>query len=144
MGMKQYLYFAYGMNTNAQGMANRGPAAVSHGRAILLDQVFRFAGPADVVKCSGSYVDGVLWSITDRCLASLDLLEGYPYYYNRSYRNVWFGGRVVRALTYHMLPGHLDDIPSESYFDMVTEGYREHAVPLTQLYNAVEVINESR
>lgn len=143
MGMKQYLYFAYGMNTNVAGMAARCPAAVSHGRAVLLDHVFRFAGPADVVKCPDSYVDGVLWTITDQCLASLDLLEGYPYYYNRSYRKVMFENRVVRALTYHMLPGHIDAPPSQGYFNMVVEGYREHAVPVEQLYYARELY-ESR
>ena len=37
--MKQHLYFAYGMNTNVNGMAQRCPAAVSHGHAILLNHV---------------------------------------------------------------------------------------------------------
>jgi gamma-glutamylcyclotransferase (GGCT)/AIG2-like uncharacterized protein YtfP len=129
------------MNTNVNGMAQRCPAAVSHGRARLIDHAFRFAGPADVVKCRDSYVDGVLWTITDSCLESLDLLEGYPYYYNRSLRRVWHEGRVIRALTYHMLPGHLDSAPSHGYFRMVLEGYREHGVPVDQLYNAVEFEN---
>jgi gamma-glutamylcyclotransferase (GGCT)/AIG2-like uncharacterized protein YtfP len=137
--MKTQLYFAYGMNTNVDGMARRCPGAVSHGRACLLDHVFRFAGPADVVKCPDSFVDGVLWTITDDCLKSLDLLEGYPYYYNRNYRSVWHEGRIVQALTYYMQPGHLDSPPSDGYFDMVLEGYLEHGVPTEQLYNAVEV-----
>lgn len=126
------------MNTNSAGMAQRCPAAVSHGRAVLLDHAFRFAGPADVVKCPDSYVDGVLWTITDRCLAALDLLEGYPYYYTRSRRRVLHNGRVVKALTYYMLPGQLDARPSDGYFNMVVEGYREHGVPVDQLLNAVE------
>lgn len=137
--MKTQLYFAYGMNTNVNGMAYRCPNAVSHGRAYLLNHVFRFAGPADVVKCQDSYVDGVLWTITDGCLQSLDVLEGYPHYYNRTYKDVWYDGRIVRALTYYMQPGHLDSEPSDGYFDMVLEGYQEHGVPTEQLYNAVEV-----
>ena len=131
------LYFAYGMNTNSQGMARRCPAAVSHGRAVLLDHVFRFAGPADVVKCPDSYVDGVLWSITPQCLNALDILEGYPYYYNRRFKKVLFQGRVCQAMTYYMQPGNLDSEPSAGYFDMVVEGYREHGVPTEQLYNSV-------
>lgn len=138
MGMKQHLYFSYGMNTNVGGMAQRCPAAVSHGRARLLDHVFRFSGPADVVKCPGSYVEGVLWTITDQCLAALDLLEGYPYYYNRRHRPVRINGRVVHALVYFMQPGNLDHPPSAGYFNMVEEGYREHGVPVDQLYNARE------
>jgi gamma-glutamylcyclotransferase (GGCT)/AIG2-like uncharacterized protein YtfP len=136
--MKTKLYFAYGMNTNSDGMARRCPNAVSHGRAYLLDHMFRFSGPADVVKCRDSYVDGVLWTITDKCLESLDLLEGYPHYYNRNYREVWFEGRVVRALTYYMQPGHLDSPPSDGYFNTVLEGYAQHGVPTEQLYNAME------
>lgn len=131
------LYFAYGMNTNSQGMAWRCPAAVSHGRAVLLDHSFRFAGPADVVKCADTYVDGVLWTITDQCLAALDVLEGYPHFYNRRHKKVLYQGRVCNAITYFMQPGHLDSPPSQSYFDMVLEGYTEHGVPTEQLYNSV-------
>jgi len=137
--MKTYLYFAYGMNTNVEGMARRCPQAVSHGHAYLLDHVFRFAGPADVVKHRDSYVDGVLWTITEDCLKSLDGLEGFPHFYNRNYRRVWHQGRVVHALTYYMQPGHMDQLPSDGYFNMVCEGYQEHGVPVEQLYNAVEM-----
>lgn len=136
--MKTKLYFAYGMNTNVNGMARRCPQAVSHGRAYLLDHVFRFAGPADVIKCPDSYVDGVLWTITTDCLKALDMLEGYPHFYNRNYRRVWHDGRIVQALTYYMQPGNLDSPPGGGYFNMVLEGYREHGVPTEQLYNAVE------
>jgi gamma-glutamylcyclotransferase len=130
------LYFAYGMNTNSQGMARRCPAAVSHGHAVLLDHVFRFAGPADVVKCSDSYVDGVLWTITPECLKALDNLEGFPHYYNRRNKRVLHQGRVVNAMTYFMQPGHLDSPPSDGYFNMVLEGYKEHGVLTDQLYNS--------
>lgn len=136
--MKEYLYFAYGMNTNVDGMAGRCPRAVSHGHAVLLNHAFRFSGPADVVKAQGSNVDGVLWTITEECLRSLDTLEGYPYYYNRRYLTVVHQGRLVKALTYFMNPGHTDGPPSQGYFDMVEEGYKIHGVPTEQLYNALE------
>lgn len=136
---KQHLYFAYGMNTNLDGMARRCPDAVSHGHARLIDHVFRFSGPADVVKCKGSFVDGVLWTVTDRCMEALDMLEGYPFYYNRRFKEVWFDGRVVKACVYFMQPGNIDYPPSDGYFNMVLEGYRDHGVPTEQLYNALEV-----
>jgi gamma-glutamylcyclotransferase (GGCT)/AIG2-like uncharacterized protein YtfP len=135
----EYLYFAYGMNTNVDGMARRCPAAVSHGHARLVDHVFRFSGPADVVKHRGSFVDGVLWTITDDCLKALDMLEGFPHYYNRRFKEVWFGGRIVKACVYYMQPGHTDYPPSQGYFDMVLEGYNEHGIPTEQLYNAAEL-----
>jgi gamma-glutamylcyclotransferase (GGCT)/AIG2-like uncharacterized protein YtfP len=130
------LYFAYGMNTNADSMAQRCPDALSLGHARLLDHSFRFAVHADVVRCSGSYVDGVLWQITDRCLAALDILEGYPSYYRRAYRRTWHQDRIFMAMTYYMPPMILDQSPSAAYFDMIVEGYQQHGVPCDQLYNA--------
>ena len=118
-------------------MAKRCPGALSLGHARLVDRAFRFAHHADVVKCKGSYVDGVLWVIDDFHLKSLDNLEGYPFYYNRRALRVAHEDRVVMAETYFMQPGHLDDLPSQYYFDMVVEGYRENRVPTEQLFNSV-------
>ena len=131
------LYFAYGMNTNRSGMAQRCPGALSLGHARLIDYSFRFAIHADVVKCKGSYVDGVLWTIDDFHLNSLDHLEGYPFYYNRRALRVAHEDRVVMAETYYMQSGNLDNLPGQDYFDMVVEGYKEHGVPTEQLFNSV-------
>ena len=131
------LYFAYGMNTNRRGMTQRCPGALSLGHARLIDYSFRFATHADVVKCKGSYVDGVLWTIDNFHLNSLDLLEGFPYYYNRRALRVAHEDRIVMAETYYMQPGNLDNLPGQGYFDMVVEGYKEHKVPTEQLFNNV-------
>jgi len=131
------LYFAYGMNTNREGMSYRCPGAMSLGPARLLDHAFRFSGPADVVVEPGCYVDGVLWNITDECLRSLDQLEGYPYYYLRAPLEVEFKGEVFKAITYFMVDGFEDALPSQGYLDMVLEGYCDHGVPVDQLYNAL-------
>ena len=131
------LYFAYGMNTNRSEMAQRCPGALSLGHARLVDRIFRFAIHADVVKCRGSYVDGVLWTIDDFHLNALDRLEGYPYYYNRRRLRVAHNDRIVMAETYYMQPGNLDSLPSQGYFDMVVEGYNQHNIPLDQVYNSV-------
>ena len=131
------LYFAYGMNTNRSGMAQRCPGALSLGHARLIDYSFRFAHHADVVKSKSSFVDGVLWVIDNYHLVSLDGLEGYPFYYNRRKLRVAHNDRIVMAETYYMQPGNLDALPSQHYFDMVVEGYKEHGVPLDQLYNNV-------
>ena len=118
-------------------MAQRCPGALSLGHARLIDYSFRFAIHADVVKCQGSYVDGVLWTIDDFHLNSLDHLEGYPFYYNRRALRVAHEDRVVMAETYYMQPGNLDSLPGQHYFDMVIEGYKEHQVPTEQLFNSV-------
>jgi gamma-glutamylcyclotransferase (GGCT)/AIG2-like uncharacterized protein YtfP len=128
--------FAYGMNTNTDGMAKRCPNAISLGYARLLEHKFRFSGPADVVKHPGSIVHGVLWDITPQCLASLDNLEGYPHYYDREYRTVEHWGEEVEALVYFMTPGHAERSPSKYYYDCLHEGYMEHGVPIRQIKRA--------
>ena len=131
------LYFAYGMNTNVQEMAQRCPDAVSLGRATLVDHKFRFAGPADVQVNRSSHVDGVLWVITENCLAELDVLEGYPTYYDRKWASVDFDGEKCRALVYFMQPGHENYPPSSGYFATVLDGYQAHNVPTQQLWESV-------
>lgn len=131
------LYFAYGMNTNAQGMARRCPAAVAFGHARLLGHSFRFSGPADVQVNRWDYVDGVLWDITDNCLKSLDMLEGYPYFYDRKWATVEFEQGECEAMVYYMQPGNKSRPPSSSYFNTVLEGYTEFGVPTEQLFQNV-------
>ncbi len=131
------LYFSYGMNTNTQGMAHRCPGAVAFGRAQLQGHRFRFSGPADVQRDRSSTVEGVLWDITDECLKSLDMLEGYPFYYDRKWASVYFEGQEVQALVYFMQPGNKNHPPSSGYFATVLEGYEEFGVPTTQLYENV-------
>lgn len=131
------LYFAYGMNTNVQEMARRCPGAVSLGHATLVDHKFRFAGPADVQVNRLCQVEGVLWDITDNCLAALDMLEGYPFYYDRKWATVELDGEKCQALVYFMQPGHKNHPPSSGYFATVLEGYEAHNVPTQQLWKNV-------
>ena len=138
----QYLMFAYGMNTNRDEMAYRCPDAHSLGHARLIDHAFRFATHADVVPCAGSYVDGVLWRITDQDLDRLDQLEGYPTYYGRDRVRVSQGSRIFLAVCYSMQPGRADSPPSNSYINMVLEGYAQHQVPTEQLWNSVELVDQ--
>ena len=130
------LYFAYGMNTNPSEMALRCPGAQALGHARLVNHSFRFAVHADVEPCADSYVDGVLWEISQDNLQALDQLEGYPHYYTRVTASAVFGARTFHVLVYRMQPGHAVSAPSRSYFDTVTQGYLAFDVPLDQLENS--------
>ena len=127
------LYFAYGMNTNNLEMQYRCPAAHSLGHAILVDHAFRFAVHADVVPERGSMVHGVLWDITPDCLGNLDILEGYPHYYDRDLRSVIYRGQLYYAMVYFMTPGNEPAPPHQFYYDLVRRGYLDHDVPTDQL-----------
>ena len=130
-------YFAYGMNTNRNSMTWRCPGAISFGHARLLDHEFRFSHHADVVVSPGESVDGVLWLIDEDHLAELDMLEGYPSYYDRKILPVEYQGNIVMAECYRMQPDNIDYRPSKGYLDMIFEGYREYNVPNDQIWTAL-------
>lgn len=134
------LYFAYGMNTDRTGMAQRCPGALSLGHARLRDHSFRFAVHADVMPCHNSWVDGVLWVIDQQHLNSLDRVEGYPWYYDRAELDVEHRGQLVKAHCYRMQPGNDDAAPTQSYLDSVMRGYEQHNVPTDQILNSLYIL----
>ena len=131
------LYFAYGMNTNIDQMAHRCPNAISLGVAELPDYELVFRGCADIEPTLDSGMDGVLWDITDNCLAALDVLEGYPTFYTRYSVDVFHNGEWKSALVYKMNAGDIFP-PSAGYLRMLFEGYSEHGADVTQIYAAVD------
>lgn len=132
--------FAYGMNTNKKQMAGRCPYAIPIGHAVLAGHEFRFAGCADIVPNSHREVHGVLWKITDQCLAALDVLEGYPSFYNRKSVLVKHKNEFHTSLVYFMNPGNELWPPSSMYVNMLTEGYQDFNVPKNQLNVALSVV----
>lgn len=134
-------YFAYGMNTNKSEMAMRCPKAGFMGPAKLHNHKFRFAGHADITQCDGEHVDGALWLITEQCLHELDLLEGYPRYYNRKTVTVDCGPTKFVAWTYYMNTGSLA-MPIKYYWDCVLEGYMDHDISVDQLYRALDEVHQ--
>lgn len=136
-------YFAYGMNTNVGEMAHRCPGARTLGRARLPGYRFAFNRHADIMADATANTDGVLWEITESCLAALDVLEGYPFYYTRFEVDVEHRGKIVRAITYQMNPeNQMPDLPSSSYYFMVSKGYAQHQVPQSQLREAYDRAQE--
>lgn len=135
--MKRYLMFSYGMNTNVAQMAHRCPAAVSLGVAELPDYELVFRGCADIEPTPGSCMEGVLWDITDNCLAALDVLEGYPSFYTRYEVTVFHNNEWKTALVYKMNAGDIFP-PNAGYLRMLFEGYSEHGADVTQIYAAVD------
>jgi gamma-glutamylcyclotransferase (GGCT)/AIG2-like uncharacterized protein YtfP len=133
------LYFAYGMNTNSGQMSFRCPSARSLGYATLPRYQFRFDSHADVVPDNQSTVHGVLWEITDQCMKSLDVLEGYPHYYLRKTVTVHYRGQCLQAMTYYMTDNRNSYQPSSGYMNMLEQGYNEHGVPQDQIHSALEL-----
>lgn len=135
-------YFAYGMNTNLAQMAMRCPQAISLGAAYLPNHQFRFARHADILPTPGFVTHGVLWEISDDCLRSLDLLEGYPDYYQRKSVTVVHQLQKIEAIVYYMTGNLPDDPPSPSYVKLLEQGYYENRVPAQQINEALDFLQK--
>ena len=91
-----------------------------------------------MISNSNSKTVGVLWEITDKCLDSLDSLEGFPSYYDRKILPIVYKNQKYDAWVYFMQPGNTDGPPCQQYWDCLIEGYSEHNVNRKQLYSALE------
>ena len=131
-------YLAYGMNTNLSSMAIRCPAAKSMGAVTLKGYRLAFKHFCDVVADSDSQMQCVLWNITDDCERNLDVLEGYPTFYGKKEVAVQYGDRKIRAMIYYMANDDELAMPSESYLNMVAQGYSEHNINIIQIVTALE------
>lgn len=129
------LYFAYGMNTNQDEMSYRCPKAIPLGKAILPGYRFEFKNFATIVPSPGELVQGVLWTITDTDEQALDVLEGYPEFYDKKYVKISQGMDYI-AMTYIMNPREYGFGPSDGYYSMVSEGYQQFGLSQQQLLEA--------
>jgi gamma-glutamylcyclotransferase (GGCT)/AIG2-like uncharacterized protein YtfP len=135
MGKSIKLYFAYGMNTNRDEMAYRCPTAVALGKAVLPGYRFEFKSFATIVPSPGEQVEGVLWTITESDELALDILEGYPEFYDKKHVKVQQGIDYI-AMTYIMNPREKGYAPSDGYYSMVSEGYQAFGLSQQQLLDA--------
>ena len=135
-------YLAYGMNTNLSSMATRCPAAQSLGKIKLPDHKLSFKYFCDIESAVGQEMECALWNITETCEKSLDVTEGYPDFYGKKEVDVTHNGRKIRAIIYYMTGRDQSAMPSESYLNMVTQGYREHNINIIQLVTALEELTK--
>ena len=130
------LYFAYGMNTNQEEMSYRCPDARALGKAMLSGYRLEFKSFATIVPSPKESVDGVLWTITDSDESALDMLEGYPEFYDKKTVSVEHNGQSYIAMTYIMGPRDQGHAPSDGYYSMVSEGYQTFGLSQQQLLDA--------
>ena len=136
MGKSIKLYFAYGMNTNQDEMAYRCPSAVPMGRALLPGYRLEFKSFATIVSDPKETVEGVLWTITESDESALDMLEGYPEFYDKKTVLVEHDNQSYIAMTYIMGPREQGHAPSDGYYSMVSAGYQSFGLSQTQLLDA--------
>jgi gamma-glutamylcyclotransferase (GGCT)/AIG2-like uncharacterized protein YtfP len=88
------------------------------------------------VASPGESVEGVLWTITESDESALDMLEGYPEFYDKKTVSVEHNDQSYIAMTYIMGPREKGHAPSDGYYSMVSEGYQSFGLSQTQLLDA--------
>jgi len=124
------------MNTNTEEMAYRCPRARSLGKAVLPGYRLEFKSFATIVPSPKEQVEGVLWTITDTDESALDMLEGYPEFYDKKTVSVEHDNQSYIAMTYIMGPREQGYAPSDGYYSMVSEGYQTFGLSQQQLLDA--------
>ena len=117
-------------------MAYRCPGAMPMGQAILPDYRLEFKSFATIVPSPKETVEGVLWTITESDESALDMLEGYPEFYDKKTVSVDQDNQSYIAMTYIMGPREQGHAPSDGYYSMVSEGYQSFGLSQRQLLNA--------
>jgi gamma-glutamylcyclotransferase (GGCT)/AIG2-like uncharacterized protein YtfP len=103
---------------------------------------FEFKQFATVVPDVETDTLGVVWEITDDCEDALDILEGFPKYYTKQMVTVLIDGVPHTAMTYLMYLDEVLGLPSNSYYNMVADGYEDHSISLVQLDDAIDRVHD--
>ena len=96
------IYFAYGANMERAAMRRRCPGATAVGIARLIGWRYVIVdGYGSVAHAPGGQVLGVLWRLTPRDLAALNIFESLDSgLYRRARLTVETGAKRARALVY--------------------------------------------
>jgi len=126
---KKRLYIAYGSNLNMAQMALRCPTARPVGTAAIegYELLFRGTGQhgvATIEPREGSSVPVLVWDIKEKDELALDRYEAYPTLYGKQMMGIVVDGKAVSAMVYVMVPGLEAGFPTQSYLDIIIEGYR--------------------
>lgn len=139
------LYFAFGSNLNSKQMKQRCPSAKFIDVARLEGYELEFAGwsngwggsVANVASAKGEYVPGVVWQISRKDRATLDVCEGHPWAYRR--QTVWVSATrgALQVETYIMDFSYSCGSPSAAYVASIAAGYDRHYLNEDCLWAAI-------
>lgn len=140
------LYFAYGSNMNRNQMAFRCPDAEVAGSVRLEGYRLAFrengggVGVATVLPEPDSFVDGVLWRISERDERRLDHYEGFPYLYGKTPVTVTGrNGQKLEVMAYSMNSPYKETpaMPSKAYLKGILDGCRQNGIKIASILEAI-------
>ena len=100
----------------------------------------RGIGVATVLPEPDSFVDGVLWRISERDERHLDQYEGFPYLYGKKSVTVTSrNGRKLAVMAYAMNSPYKDApaMPSAAYLEGILHGCRQNGIDTASVLDAV-------
>ena len=140
------LYFAYGSNMNLNQMAFRCPDAEVVDTVRLEGYRLAFRtngggnGVATILPEPDSFVDGVLWRISERDEQHLDHYEGFPYLYGKEPVTVTDQEGVRREIMAYTMNSPYKDtpaMPSRAYLEGILNGCQQNGIETASVLEAV-------
>jgi gamma-glutamylcyclotransferase len=126
-------YFAFGSNMSRSRMVARIPEAEDLGRGSLEDWAFRCdksgmdgSAKANLARCPGTQVWGVVYRFPSSRLAELDVIEGG---YRRLSVEVWCHGRRLACEVYASDRITDEPVVFRWYQDLMVAGAEQHGLP---------------
>ena len=131
------LYFAYGSNLNHFQMKRRCKDSIFLKKYELKGFRLNFRSKyraADIEKKNNSLVPGALYEISKSDEKKLDLYEDFPILYKKMY----FKYYNKKVMTYIMPIKSEFRYPTERYFKVVKQGYKDCGLDQKYLLNALK------
>lgn len=97
-------------------------------------------GVATILPEPDSFVDGVLWRISERDEQSLDLYEGFPRLYGKEPVTVVDPDGLKREVMAYTMNSPYKDVPalpSKSYLEDILNGCRQNGIETASILEAV-------
>ncbi|MBQ3704389.1 MAG: gamma-glutamylcyclotransferase [Oscillospiraceae bacterium] len=134
--MSKRYYIAYGSNLNITQMRWRCPSARIIGTSVIQDYQLLYKGSKTgayltIEPCEGKSVPVAAWELSAEDELALDRFEGFPAFYYKAEMKLPIKGiksgktRVRPVFVYIMHEDRHTGIPSKSYVDVCSEGYRD-------------------
>ena len=113
------LYFAYGSNLNIMQIMKRCPSVQFHSLATLKNYKLIFDRVASIEKSENSLVIGVIYSLTEKDIDSLDKYEGVS---SNTYHKIHFNLNGFQVFTYIKTDTSANQLPSLDYVNKIKNG----------------------
>jgi hypothetical protein len=120
-------------------MKGRCPLAEPVEKITLRGWRLDFGHHATIVRDLDAVCDGFIWKITEYCERNLDAFEGYPTYYEK----VYLEQDGLPFMAYEMVDLHRNGGPTQSYIDLLREGYNNWGLDHQLLDSALEYVQLS-